>query len=135
MLRFTKKTEYGIIAMKCIISEQEKDPDVVVSATEIAERFNIPRGILGKVLQQLARNGMIKSYQGVTGGYVLDKAPEDINLNDIVRIIEGPISMVECSTNNGEECSQLENCNIKSPILTIQRNLTNYFKNISLADL
>ncbi|MCF7803777.1 MAG: Rrf2 family transcriptional regulator [Candidatus Marinimicrobia bacterium] len=121
--------------MKCIISEQEKDPDVVVSATEIAERFNIPRGILGKVLQQLARNGMIKSYQGVTGGYVLDKAPEDINLNDIVRIIEGPISMVECSTNNGEECSQLENCNIKSPILTIQRNLTNYFKNISLADL
>ncbi|MBS1271611.1 MAG: HTH-type transcriptional regulator CymR [Candidatus Marinimicrobia bacterium] len=135
MLRLTKKTEYGIIAMKCIIAERERNPEKVVSATEIAEKFNIPRGILGKVLQQLARKGLIESYQGVTGGYVLDKPADAINLNEIVKAIEGPISVVECVTDDGEECSQLEYCNIKSPILTIQRNLTNYFKTISLADL
>jgi len=106
-----------------------------VSTTEIAERFNIPRGILGKVMQKLVRKGMIKSYQGVSGGYILDKKAGDISLNSIVNAIEGPLSMVECITEDGDECSQLEFCNIQSPILSVQRNLTNYFKNITLADL
>ena len=106
-----------------------------MSAAEIAQKLHIPRGILGKVLQQLARQGLIDSYQGVAGGYALAKTPQEITLNEIVNAIEGPVSMVECITDDGEECSLLEFCNIQSPILTIQQNLTEYFKNISLADL
>lgn len=135
MLRLTKKTEYGIIAMKYIISRDEQVTGTTVSAAEIARKLHIPRGILGKVLQQLAKNGLIDSYQGVAGGYALAKAPRDITLNEIVNAIEGPVSVVECITDEGEECSLLEFCNIQSPILAIQQNLTNYFKNISLADL
>lgn len=135
MLRLTKKTEYGIIALKCIIAEQEQNPQIIVSASEIAKKFNIPRGLLGKVLQQLARHGFITSHQGATGGYTLAKDPADISLNEIVAAIEGPVSVVECITEEGDECSQLENCNIQSPVMNIQRNLTNYFKNISLKDL
>jgi len=135
MLRLTKKTEYGIIAMKYIISRDEQVRGTPVSATEIARKLHIPRGILGKVLQQLAKQGLIDSYQGVTGGYALAKAPRDITLNEIVNAIEGPVSVVECITDEGEECSLLEFCNIQSPILAIQQNLTDYFKNISLADL
>jgi len=41
MLRLTKKTEYAIIALKCIIAEQERNPQVIVSASEIAKKFNI----------------------------------------------------------------------------------------------
>jgi len=135
MLRLTKKTEYGIIAMKYIISREEQARRSLVSAAEIAQKLHIPRGILGKVLQQLARQGLIDSYQGVAGGYALAKTPQEITLNEIVNAIEGPVSMVECITDDGEECSLLEFCNIQSPILTIQQNLTEYFKNISLADL
>jgi len=135
MLRLTKKTEYGIIAIKHIISQQEKDGEGMVSASEIAKTYNIPRGILGKVLQQLARKGLINSFQGVTGGYALAKPPREISLNEVVNAIEGPVSVVECITDGGTQCSLEDYCNIQSPILTIQRNLTNYFKTISLADL
>jgi len=135
MLRLTKKTEYGIIAMKYLITQQSRNPDSVVSRSEISEQFNIPKELLGKVLQKLGREGLIESYQGVTGGYVLSKTPADISLNEVVEAIEGPITMVECVTDNGEECTQLEYCNIQSPILNIRRNLTEYFESITLADL
>ncbi len=135
MLRMTKKTEYGIIAMKHIISQQEQDGKGMVSAAEIARTFNIPRGILGKVLQQLARKGLINSSQGVTGGYTVARAPREISLNEVVSAIEGPVSVVECITDGGAPCSLEDYCNIQSPILTIQRNLTDYFETISLADL
>ncbi len=137
MLRLTKKTEYAIIAIKHIInqSKNRSNGDIVVSAAEISERFNIPRGILGKVLQQLARHELIRSIQGVSGGYTLAKAPEEISLRDIVNVIEGPLAMVECSALAGDDCSQLDKCNIQSPILSIQRRLTQYFENITLADL
>jgi len=105
MLRLTKKTEYGIIAMKYIISRQTTNRNGVISATEIAERFNIPRGILGKVLQQLARSELIESHQGVGGGYTLIKSPQKISLNEIVNAIEGPVSMVECIVEGEDECS------------------------------
>jgi len=137
LLRLTKKTEYGIIAIKHIINQSKSatNGDAVVSATEIAERFNIPRGLLGKVLQQLARHGLIRSIQGVGGGYTLAQEPEEISLRDVVNVIEGPLAMVECITIEGDECSQLDKCNIQSPILNIQRRLTQYFENITLADL
>lgn len=137
MLRLTKKTEYGIIAIKYLMgtSEHTENDTAVVSTAEIAERFNIPRGILGKVMQQLARHGLIRSIQGVSGGYAIEKRPDEITLNDVVSVIEGPVEMVECITLDGDECSQIEACNIQSPILTIQRRLTHYFENITLADL
>lgn len=137
MLRLTKKTEYGIIAIKHLMSASElhMNGQTVVSTTEIAERYNIPRGILGKVMQKLARNGLVRSVQGVGGGYALEKNPEEISLKDVVNIIEGPVEMVECIAMDGVECSQLDACNIQSPILTIQRRLTRYFENITLADL
>lgn len=135
MLRLTKKTEYGIIAMKYLITRNATSPESVVSRSEIAERFHIPKELLGKVLQKLGRKGLIRSYQGVSGGYVLSKDPDDISLYEVVEAIEGPIAMVECYTDNGEECTQLDYCNIQSPILSIRRNLTEYFESITLADL
>jgi len=82
-----------------------------------------------------ARSGLIESHQGVGGGYTLVKSPQKINLNEIVNAIEGPVSMVECIVEGEDECSLQDYCNIQSPILNLQRNLTDYFKNISLADL
>ena len=137
MLRLTKKTEYGIIAIKHLMDagSRSDNGNAVVSTTDMAEMYNIPRGILGKVMQQLARNGLVRSVQGVGGGYILERDPAEISLNDVVNIIEGPVEMVECITLEGDECSQHERCNIQAPFLNIQRRLTRYFENITLADL
>jgi len=61
MLRLTKKSEYGIIALKHMMNQPG---DRVTSAKEIADHYNIPAEIMAKILQRLARKGMVSSCQG-----------------------------------------------------------------------
>ena len=62
MLRISKKTEYAIIAL---VDMANTDNDDLITAKDISDRYNIPREILGKVLQGLAKNSLIDSHQGV----------------------------------------------------------------------
>lgn len=132
MLRLTKRSEYGIMAMKYIAS---KDTPTTCSAREIAEWFNIPPEILAKVMQKLVKKGLIHSHQGKNGGYTLSRTPVQISIGDIIMAIENNISVVDCSTEKGLSCDQIGVCSIQSPMIKIHRDLTNYFKNISLIDL
>ncbi len=92
MLRMTKKSEYGIIALKHMMNQPA---DTVTSAKEIAGRYNISTEIMAKILQRLARKGMVSSCQGAHGGYVLAKDANKISLSEIIESIEGPVGLVE----------------------------------------
>ncbi|MFQ6113398.1 MAG: RrF2 family transcriptional regulator, partial [bacterium] len=85
MLRLTKKAEYGIIALKHMLN---KPTGIVTSAKEISETYSIPSEIMAKILQILARKGLIESSQGAKGGYVLAKGGDTISLADIVESLE-----------------------------------------------
>jgi Rrf2 family protein len=135
MLRLSRKAEYGIIALKYILS---RPPGQTTSAREIAERYNIPAELMAKVLQKLAKDGLLQSAQGVHGGYVLAVEPAQINVAAIVESIDGPIGIVECVI-SGEECKCLQYstgvCNINEPFARIQGQFKNFLSGISLADL
>ncbi len=64
MLRLTKKSEYGIIALKHMMNQPV---DTVISAKEIAECYNIPAENMAKILQMLVRKGVVSSCQGARG--------------------------------------------------------------------
>ncbi len=132
MLRITKRAEYGIIALKHMLNKPEGS---ISKAREIAELYNIPSEIMAKILQQLARQGMIRSTQGAKGGYILAKAGNKITLSEIIETLEGPLGIVECTTGSECACEQLENCNISDPFRAIQRQLKSFLSGISLADL
>lgn len=132
MLRITKKAEYGIIALKHILNQ----PDGRVSrAKEIAQIYNIPSEIMAKILQQLARHGMVCSIQGAKGGYILAKDGNKISLSDIIQALEGPLGIVECAANDECGCMQLPYCNIRSPFNVIQEQFKTFLSGIYLADL
>jgi len=132
MLRLTKRSEYGIMAMKYIASRNSSSS---CSAREIAEWFNIPPEILAKVMQKLVKKGLIHSHQGKNGGYTLSRKPRHISIGEIILAIENSISVVDCSTEKGLSCDQIGVCEIQSPMIKIHRDITNYFDNISLVDL
>ena len=93
MLRFTKRADYGLMAIHYIAIH---DGLGAVSAKRIAEEFAIPQELLAKILQRLAKQRLIVSQNGPKGGYVLTRRAGEISVGEVVRALEGPISIVTC---------------------------------------
>ena len=130
MLRFTKRTDYGFMAIHYIAFHQA---DGAVSAKRIAEAFNIPHELLAKILQRLAKNGFIESYNGPKGGYVLSRVPEEITVGQVIRALEGPINIVSCFQDL--DCAQFAKCNLRRPVHKIQVSISYLLDTMTLAEL
>jgi len=131
MLRISKKTEYAIIAL---VDMAGNGGNQLVTAKDLSERYNIPRDILGKVLQSLAKKNLIESHQGVKGGYQLLVPLVEININKVITAVDGPIQLVDCAVDDACHCGQIDYCNIKNPMEFIQHELNRFFDNITLQD-
>jgi len=130
MLRFTKRADYGLMAIHYIAVNDRLG---AVSAKRIAEEFGIPPELLAKILQRLAKRRLIASQNGPKGGYVLARRPEQISVGQVVRALEGPINIVGCLDHSG--CPQEERCNLRRPVQKLQAAISQMLDTMSLADL
>jgi len=131
MLRFTKRADYGLMAVHYIASQSEAG--AAVSAKRIAEEFNIPGELLAKILQRLAKKRLIVSHNGPKGGYGLARTPDQITVGQVVRALEGPVRIVSCMTN--DVCPQYSRCNLRRPVEKIQSSISNVLDSMTLAEL
>ena len=131
MLRFTKRADYGLMAIHYIAAHGE---DGAVSAKRIAEEFHIPPERLAKILQRLAKKKLIASHNGPKGGYVLTQSPEAITVGQVVRALEGPIRIVSCMSET-DDCPQYSRCNLRRPVQKIQASVSHLLDTMSLAEL
>ena len=92
MLKLTKKADYGLIALRHLAVA--KHPSA--SAKDIADSYGIPQPLLSKVLQKLARGGLLLSEQGTNGGYRLAREAHNISALEAIRVIDGPIILTKC---------------------------------------
>lgn len=134
MLRFTKKTEYALLAIEHMI-RKERQNEGVTSAREVSDAQHIPLPLLAKVLQQLAVKGVVKSVQGTKGGYVLAKRPVDISVADIVEVFEGPLAVAECFKDEKITCPQWDGCLIKDPFYELNQKIYHLLVETTVADL
>ena len=130
MLKLTRKLEYALIALSHI---QGQATEKIVSTKEIAETHRIPLQLLAKTLQQLAKHNIIEAIQGAHGGYRLKKSLDNINMNTLIQILEGPIGIMDCSVDSN--CVQLDICNIRKPINRVNDAIVSMFDNLTLADI
>ena len=130
MLRFTKRADYGLMAIHYIAFHQEKGS---ISAKRIAAEFNIPTELLAKILQRLAKQGLIVSHNGPKGGYALASAPEKITVGQVVRALEGPIHIVSCMEDL--TCPQFPRCNLRQPVQKIQAKISDLLDTMTVAEL
>jgi Rrf2 family protein len=131
MLRFTKRADYGLMAMHYIAVH---DSVGSVSAKRIAEEFGIPSELLAKILQRLAKQRLIVSQNGPKGGYRLAHQPEEITVGQVVRALEGPIAIVSCYNDEGD-CPQMPRCTLRRPVQKIQAAIGQLLDTMSLAEL
>jgi Rrf2 family protein len=129
MFRLSKKADYGLIAMKHLAMHSDQS----ISAREIASEYHIPAELLAKVLQKLARKGLLLSHQGMNGGYVLARDPARISIVDVVEALEGPISITPCE--RGDDCQQLQLCSVRDPLLKIKAKVVRVLGNTSIYEL
>ncbi|MBS4035032.1 MAG: Rrf2 family transcriptional regulator [Ignavibacterium sp.] len=83
---FSKKCEYGLQA---VLYMAAKEPGCVCPSDEIAEKLQIPKEFVSKILQSLTESGIVDSKKGKSGGFLLAKTPSKIRLIDIVTAIDG----------------------------------------------
>lgn len=83
---FSKKCEYGLQA---VLYMAAKEPGCVCPSDEIADKLQIPKEFVSKILQSLTESGIVDSKKGKSGGFLLAKHPSKIRLIDIVTAIDG----------------------------------------------
>lgn len=131
MIKLSTKTRYGSSLMFHLARSYGRKP---MRLKEVSEIENISIRYLEQIIIPLKTAGLVKSLRGAKGGYVLTTPPKDIALSDIILALEGPWTLVEC-TSDSDYCSRTEKCVFFEVWQKATQALTDIFENISLHDL
>jgi Rrf2 family protein len=131
-MHISRKSDYALRALAFISSQK---PDKKSSISEIAESESIPRDFLAKILKELTRAGILKSFQGVTGGYQLVRPPRSISFLNVIEAMEGPLRVNLCAgVDNDCGCSQFPDCNMKAFWDKVQASLSKTLSEANFGD-
>jgi Rrf2 family nitric oxide-sensitive transcriptional repressor len=103
-----------------------------VPANEISNEMQTPPFLLSRILQRLVKSGMLQSMKGHHGGFRMSKAPGDINVYDVIKIIDGAIVVHDCVP---EKCGMGPCCNLRDAFTSAERALELSLRAVTLADL
>jgi Rrf2 family protein len=131
MFKLSKKADYGLIAMKHLAIRRQ---DHSCSANEIAEEYGISATLMAKVLQKLAKHGLVAAKHGSTGGYQLAKQADRISALDVLTAIDGPVLITSCVTSHGN-CDATERCSVKEPLQRVNESILEVLSMVSIAHL
>lgn len=131
-MRFSTRGRYGVQVMVDLAQHGSEGP---VSLKSVAERQNISEHYLEQLVPELRKAGLVKSVRGAQGGYSLAKKPEDINIGEVIRVLEGPIAPVECAQAETECCEKTGFCVTREVWVKVRDSINDLVDSISLADL
>ncbi len=131
MLKLSKKSEYALMAVRYLAINSNGNYS---TARDISMHYEIPYELVAKVLQQLVKKNIITSYQGVRGGYLLVKTPDQISLMEIISAIEDNYQITNCMNEKSsqKDCSHFECCMIRDPLIKVQREIDKVFQNMKV---
>lgn len=130
-MKITRAGDYALRALSYIV---KADPEKTYMRSELSEICGIPDSFLGKILQSLAKSGIMVSERGKKGGFKLSKPANEITLYDIISSIEGNVMVNECLLDQ-EFCDNSSSCKIHSVLGNIRHNLIEDMKNHTLEDI
>jgi Rrf2 family protein len=131
MFKLSKKADYGLIAVKHLAMHRG---DHACSASEIAEDYGISTTLMAKVLQRLARQGMVAAKHGSSGGYQLAKDPGQISALDVISAIDGPVLITSCVTNHGN-CEATERCSVREPLRRVNESILQVLSTVTISQM
>jgi Rrf2 family protein len=117
----SKKCKYAIHALVYLAERYQQGP---IHIEEIAREQHIPKKFLEAILLELRNAKVLHSKKGKGGGYYLYKKPEDVNLIEIIRLMDGAIAMLPCVSLNYyeacDECLDESTCGIRHAFIGVR---------------
>jgi len=112
MLKINRQTDY---AVRVVLALAQGGAGTRLSSAAIQQEMLIPQALMPRIVAQLARTGLVKTFPGRDGGLMLPRPASQITLRDVVEVFEGPILLSECLQAKGEEdCPFRSNCPVRS---------------------
>lgn len=132
-MRLTKWTDYTLrVLLHCAATRNREAP---VTISEIAERHEISRSHLMKIVMSLSGLGWIESSRGRAGGIRLSVDPEQIKIGDVVRQTETDFHIVECFDDASNTCQLNGRCKLKSVLKRASDSFLHELDQVTLADM
>jgi len=132
----SKKTKYALHALTFLGKVGDKKPALI---QDISEAYGISHKFLENILLELKKAGILGSKKGKGGGYYLIKAPKEVALSKIIRLLDGPIALVPCvSLNYYEPCLECKDeaaCGLNKVMIQVRDEMLNVLENKTLADI
>ncbi len=130
-MKISTKGRYGLRTLMDISIHQANGP---VNLNDIAERQGISSKYLWQIVNLLKTAGLVRGTRGPKGGYVLLRNPSEITMLDVIQILEGPISLVEC-VDDPDFCDRMESCVTHSVWEEISQAIRATLQKMTLAEI
>ncbi len=126
----TREADY---AVRCVLF-LAKEKGRVISAGELSESASIPKSFLAKILQRLSKRGIVKSTQGISGGFRLAQSPGKVNVLEVIETVQGRSAINLCAIDE-EKCGLSTTCAIHPIWVELREDIEKRLKKESFARL
>ena len=126
------KGRYALRVMLCLA---QRDGDAYIPLKEIAEAEEISQKYLESIMTILSKAGFLDAVHGKGGGYRLNRKPEEYTVGAILKLTEGSLAPVSCTTQGAAACSRSTCCQTLPMWERLEKLIDDFFEGITLADL
>ena len=132
-MKLTSKGRYAVMALVDIAKFDNINP---VSLRDISLRQGISVDFLEQIFSKLKKNEIVKSIRGTQGGYILNKKPSEIKLNNIFDAIDERVKTVQCKKESKRSCNgKSSKCVTHDLWNELETHINSFFEQKSLEDL
>ena len=128
---YSRTAKYGLKTMAYLAGNSNREYQTV---SEISKRTDVPRDFLGKIFQQIAREGLLESQRGRGGGFRLDRPANEISLMEIIEAIDGKKVFDRCPFDL-KDCGQNSTCPLHEDWKPIRDQIVQLMKKKTIDDL
>ena len=126
---FSQTVEYALRA----IVHLAKQPDALQTTAQISKATQVPSAYLSKVLQTLTRDGLVEVKRGVSGGYLLNKSPDEMTIYDVVQCVDPLQRIRTCPLELSSHRKRL--CSLHAKMDSALESIETVFRTTTLTEL
>ena len=125
----------GRYALRALVDMAEHENGEYLPLRDVAQRQDISEKYMESVVKLLVKGGIVSGVRGKGGGYRLRRPPDQINVGEVLRLCEGTLSPVSCLGPDATPCARAANCGTLPLWRGLDRVISEYLDNYTLADL
>ena len=125
----------GRYALRVMVSLAQRDGQEYIPLKEIAETEGISQKYLESIMTTLSKAGFVDAVHGKGGGYRLNRSPEGYTVGSLLKLTEGGLTVVSCTSQGAAACSRTECCQAKPMWDRLDKMIDDFFEGITIADL